>query len=132
MSARATDGVSKDQVVKEVEALIRLYDVRELQRLREQIEDRWWESGLRVLLFITGLGFIITVYELIPRQSAPLFWFVFGWVLLFILTLLGLIEYLIYKMRALCRLYALQLRLLDHLSQSLQREKSSAPTNTQE
>ncbi|MGC8740512.1 MAG: hypothetical protein ACP5QZ_11240 [Candidatus Sumerlaeaceae bacterium] len=95
--------------------MIRLYDVTELQRLRESLSPRWWESGLRILLFVSGLGFAITVYKLIPSANSFLFGFVFFWFILFILTMLGLIEYLVLKVRALTRFCEYQGRLLDHM-----------------
>jgi len=110
-----SEKIRKDQVVREVDALIRLHDVTEFQRLRASVEARWWEGGLRILLFVSGLGFIVTAYKLIPHHSSILFWFVFSWVVLFVLTLLGLIEYLIFRIRALLRLYEHQARLVDDL-----------------
>ncbi|MCX7625417.1 MAG: hypothetical protein N2Z21_04320 [Candidatus Sumerlaeaceae bacterium] len=104
-----------DELVREIDALIRLYDVTELHRLREKLAPKWWESGLRVLLFVAGLGFLITIYKLIPSDSALLFGFVFGWFLLFVLALLASIEYLLLKIHALSRLYEWQTRIIDHL-----------------
>jgi hypothetical protein len=120
-----SEKIRKDRVVQEVNALIRLYDVTELQRLRASVEARWWEGGLRILLFVSGLGFIITAYKLIPHHNPILFWFVFSWVVLFVLTLLGLIEYLIFRIRALSRLYEHQARLVDDLLKEVGATSSS-------
>lgn len=115
MRTPVTRDLRNNELVKELDALIRLYDVTELHRLREKLEPKWWESGLRILLFVAGLGFVVTVYKLIPSDSPLLFGFVFGWFLLFVLTLLGSIEYLLLKIRALSRLYEWQTRVVDHL-----------------
>lgn len=127
MKYRVDDKANED-LVREIEALIRLYDVTELQRLREKIEPKWWESGLHLLLFIAGLGFIITIYKLVPAQSPLLFGFVFGWFLVFILSLLGTIEYLIVKVRALTRLYEWQARLLDHFVKQAMPSRTGTPS----
>lgn len=115
MKTPVTRHLQNDELVKELDALIRLYDVTELHRLREKLEPKWWESGLRVLLFVAGFGFVVTIYKLIPSDSPLLFGFVFGWFFLFVITLLGSIEYLLLKIRALSRLYEWQTRVVDHL-----------------
>lgn len=115
MKTPVTRHLQNDELVKELDALIRLYDVTELHRLREKLEPKWWESGLRVLLFVAGFGFVVTIYKLIPSDSPLLFGFVFGWFFVFVITLLGSIEYLLLKIRALSRLYEWQTRVVDHL-----------------
>ncbi len=119
MNGQAQKGSLKDQLLTEVDALIRLYDVKEHQRLREQLQGQWWESGLRILVFISGLGLLITAYKLIPHDSQLLFGFVFSWVFLFVITLLAIVEHLLHKIRALCRAYELQHRLLEHILKEL-------------
>lgn len=103
------------ELVKEVEAIIRLYDVKELQRLRERVQAQWWEPGLRLLVFISGLGFLVTVYKILPRDNTLLFWFVFTWFAVFIVTLVGALECLVVRVRTLTRLYELQCRMLEEL-----------------
>lgn len=131
LPSRAT--TRKDQLLKEVEALIRLYDVTELHRLREKLAPKWWESGLRILMFVSGLGFIVTVYKLIPSSNWLLFGFVFFWFFLFVVTTLGVIEYLILKMRALTRFCEYQARVLAQLAQVIDKKKSlDVPTEAEQ
>jgi len=108
-------GNKKDEILREVDALIRLHDITEIHALREKIEPKWWESTLRILLFISGLGFCVTVFKLLPQKPLVLLAFVYGWFLLFVLTLLGLIEYLTIKLNALTKLYEFHNRMLTKL-----------------
>jgi hypothetical protein len=71
-----------------------------------------------VLLFISGLGFIITIFKLIPRDNAPLFWFVFFWFLLFVLTLVAAVELVLTKINALRALHELHSRMLEQIARS--------------
>lgn len=102
-------------LLREVDAAIRVKDIQKLYRYRAQVERQWWESGLMVLMFISGLGFIITIYKLIPFERPLLFWFVFFWFALFVLTLIAIIEMILTKLSALRALYELNSRLLEEL-----------------
>lgn len=114
-----------DALVREVDAAIRIHDLKSMQRMREALEVKWWEPGIVVLLFISGLGFIITVFKLIPADNSMLFWFVFFWFLLFTMCLLTTVEFLLRKISALRNLYDLQARLVEQLLANLQ--KSGRP-----
>jgi hypothetical protein len=74
----------KDSLLREVDASIRIKDIRTLDRLRDTARVRWWESGLILLLFASGLGFLTSVVFLMTTQSdkarlwlekSTLFWF---------------------------------------------------------
>jgi len=105
----------KTTLAQEVDALIRLYDVTEFEKLREATEPKWWEHGIVVLLFVSALGMLASGYKLIPNNVAAIHWFVMFWVVLFVATLVAVIEFVLRKLRALRRLYELQSRLLRHL-----------------
>jgi len=90
-----------DELLREVEAAIKVRDIGRLQKWRDTIEIQWWESFLVVLLFIAGLGFIITIYKLLPAENRALFYFVFFWFFLFTLALVASVEMLIAKISAL-------------------------------
>lgn len=101
--------------MREVDAAIKIRDIGELQRCRDSLEVKWWESAIVVMLFISGLGFIITIFKLIPSQNSALFWFVFFWFILFVLTLIAAVEFLLAKINALRRLYEINTRTLEWL-----------------
>jgi len=74
----------KDSLIREVDASIKIKDIRTLDRLREMARVRWWESGLILMLFASGLGFLTSVVFLMSTHSdkarvwlekSTLFWF---------------------------------------------------------
>jgi hypothetical protein len=106
-------------LAREVDAALRVKDIRRLHRWRDALERKWYESGIIVLLFISGLGFMITVYKMLPAGNTLLFWFIFAWFALFVLSLIAVIEFLLAKVHALRQLYYLQSRQVEHLQRLL-------------
>jgi hypothetical protein len=109
-------------LIKEVDATIRIKDIQRVHRYRERLESKWWESGVIVMLFISGSGFIITIYKLIPANHSMLFYFIFFWFLLFILTLIATLELVLVKIAALRVLYDLNSRLIQDLEKRDQQQ----------
>ncbi len=111
------DRLPRDPVMltREVDALIKLSDVQSIQRYRDQLERKWWESAVVVLLFISGPGLILTIYKLLPQHNPLLFWFIFGWFLLFVLSLVATVEFLLLKIAALRKLHEIHARVLESL-----------------
>lgn len=105
----------KSTLAQEVDALIRLHDVTELEKLRETTEPKWWEHGIVILLFVSALGMLASGYKLIPNNVAAIHLFVMFWCVLFVATLVAVLEFVLRKLRALRRLYDLQSRLLRDL-----------------
>ncbi|MGI8908676.1 MAG: hypothetical protein ACR2IE_19565 [Candidatus Sumerlaeaceae bacterium] len=106
-------------LLKEVDAAIRVKDIQKIHRYRERIERQWWESGIVIMLFISGLGFIITIYKLIPISDPRVFWFVFLWFSLFVLTLIATLEIVLSKISALRALYEINSKLIEELERRL-------------
>ena len=109
----------RETLLREIDAAIKIRDIEKVQRWREQIELKWYEAGIVMLLFISGLGFVITIYKLIPQQNNALFWFVFFWFLLFTITLVAAVEFLLAKISALRELYQLNTLMLDRIEKQL-------------
>ena len=118
-----------DELLREVDAAIKVRDIGRLQKWRDTIEIQWWESLLVVLLFIAGLGFIITIYKLLPAENRALFYFVFFWFFLFTLALVASVEMLIAKISALRGLIQWQEERIERLEakHTLQGAKKQAP-----
>ena len=108
------------RLLKEVDATIRIKDIQEWHRLREVVAIKWWESALIALLFISGIGIIVTVAELIPSRPSLLYYFILGWSVLWILTLITCVEFLIQKFRALRRMHEITDKLLHRFEAELQ------------
>lgn len=117
----------RDTLMREVDAAIRIKDIEVVQKYRDQLELKWWESGIIVMLFISGLGIIITMYKLIPAENNLLFWFVFFWFLLFTVTLISAVEFLLFKIAALRRLYEINSRILERIEKE---HETMPPDNT--
>jgi hypothetical protein len=116
-------------LLKEVDAAIRVKDIQKIHRYRERVERQWWESGIILMLFISGLGFMITIYKLIPSEDPRLFWFVFFWFALFVVMLVATIELLLTKISALRALYEINTRLIEELERRTPPPPQSPPPN---
>ncbi len=108
-------------LLREMDATLRIREIEKVHRCRERIQGRWYDSGVAALLFVSGLGILITVFRIIPASTDLLFWFVFGWVALFILSLIATLEVLHSKTLALRELCDWQARELSELSQQVNR-----------
>jgi len=112
----------------EVGAVVRIKDIEELYKLKDEVAVKWWETGLIILLFASGFGFLLTATQLIPVKEPLLYWFSLFWVAAILLTMIGCIEFLIGKIRALRRLYEIQTRLLMTIQKDLDEiKKRHAP-----
>ena len=112
----------------EVSAVIKVKDIKELYRLKQQVAVKWWETGLIFLLFVSGFGFILTVSKLIPVSQPYLYWFILFWIVAVVLTLIACIEFLINKFRALRRLYEIHTRLLQAMETEIAELKKRLPS----
>lgn len=108
-----------EKLLREVDAAIKIQEIKRTQDYRYQVEPKWWESGIVMLLFISSLGFILTIFKLLPSGNRPLFWFVFFWFVLFTLTLVATVEFLLVKIHALRRLLELHRRTLERQEKQL-------------
>ncbi len=108
------------RLLREVSAAIRLRDIEEWQRLRDSVAIQWWESALVTLLFISGVGIIVTISQLIPRQTPLLYYFILAWCVLWILTLISCIEFLINKFRSLRRMHEITERTLHQMHSDIE------------
>ncbi|MBX3729496.1 MAG: hypothetical protein KF858_09960 [Candidatus Sumerlaeia bacterium] len=106
-------------LLAEMDARIKVRDIREWERLKRQVEIKWWESGLVALLFVSGVTVLVTVAKLAPGHNEVLYAFVLGWCGLFVLTLIGCIEFLVLKFRALRRMHEETARHYEELHTSL-------------
>lgn len=112
-------------LLREVDATIRIKDIREWHRLRDVVAIKWWESSLLALLFISGIGIIVTVAKLIPNDPRILYYFILGWSVLWILTLISCIEFLILKFRALRRMHEITDRVIRRLESDADRVRAA-------
>lgn len=117
-----------ERLLREVDASIRIREIEEWQRLKENVSIQWWESALVALLFISGIGIIVTIAKLIPDVPAILYYFILAWSILWILTLISCVEFLLLKFRALRRMHEIIDLRLRRIEQALDpRQKQAGP-----
>ncbi|MCB2156188.1 hypothetical protein KQI84_15025 [bacterium] len=92
------------QLLVEMDARIKVRDIREWEKLKHQVSIKWWESGLLLLLFLSGLGILVTIAKLVPRDNGLLYAFILVWFGLFVLAVIACLEFLVLKFRALRRM----------------------------
>jgi hypothetical protein len=114
-----------DRLLREVDAAIKIKDIKNVIQFRDRVQLKWWESGIIILLFMSGLGFVLTIYKLIPAGNPALFWFVFLWFVVFVVTLVATIEFLLAKINALRNLYEINSRILARIEKEM--DAKSAP-----
>lgn len=75
------------------------------------------------LLFVAGLGFIVTTLYLLPPKNLQLYFrFLMFWAIMLVLALIGTLEILITKIRTLQQLMNYQQRLITELQNQLKRD----------
>lgn len=116
----------KDTLLREVSATIRIRDLRELDKLRDQISIKWWESTLILLLFVSSTGFVATVGRVLLAQESKISIFVLVWFCAMIVALVATLEFILMKLRALRRLQELDSHFLSEISQRLEAMEKSA------
>jgi uncharacterized protein YqhQ len=119
-----------DKLLREMGAITKIQDIKEYYALNERLRAKWWESAILFVLFVGGLGFVFTVFYLVPARNAEIFFrFLTFWATLLILALIATIEFLISKIRALRRLYEIHTRLIEELQNEVEKRTRKAPEN---
>jgi len=101
------------QLLIEMDARLKVRDINERERLRRAVETRWWEPGLLAVLFVSGIGVVFTVLQLVPAGNSLLYGFIVFWILLHVVTVILCVEFLSQKFRALRRMHSRTVRVLD-------------------
>lgn len=123
---------SSSGLIKEVDATNRIKDIREIYNLKDTISVKWWETLLVLILFVSGLGFIVSISRLdylFPPEKSIILKFILFWFMLLVLSLIVTIEFLLNKFRALRKLYEIQTRIIISLQDEMHGrddEKSAA------
>lgn len=119
-------------LVKEVDATIKIKDIKEIYRLKDIVAIKWWETLLVLILFFSGTGFLFTVLQtdyLFPPDKSIILKFILVWFVILILTIIATIEFLLQKFRALRKLYELQTNLILSLQKEVDNIKNSQINN---
>lgn len=109
-----------DSISREVQATIKIKDIQNYYRLNERLATKWWEFLIMTLLFVAGLGFIVTTLYLLPPKNLQIYFrFLMFWAVILVLALIGTLEILITKIRTLQQLITYQQRLITELQNQL-------------
>ncbi|MCD6385364.1 hypothetical protein J7M23_06260 [Candidatus Sumerlaeota bacterium] len=112
-----------ESLSRELSATLKLKDIQEYYRLKERLQIKWWEMLVMTLLFVAGLGFILTVLYLLPPKNLELFFrFLVFWSVLLVIAVIGALEILMVKVRALYRLLNYQALLIKELENRLKKD----------
>lgn len=113
---------------KEVSATLKLKEIKEYYRLKEQLQVKWWEIFVMALLFVAGLGFILTILYLLPPKNLELYFrFLVFWSILLVIAVIGTLEILMVKVRALYRLVNYQSLLIKELETHRKEDREKKP-----
>ena len=78
----------KDQLLKEVDVVIKLSDINRLHQMKARLAPQWWEPVLLAILFSSALGLIASLLQYVDvTQNALDTWVVF-WFTVMILSMI--------------------------------------------
>ena len=121
---------------REVYATIKVKDITEYYNLKEGLYFRWWEIMATALLFIGGLGFIVTALYLLPPKNPQLYLrFLAFWAILLSFAIMAMLEIIMRKVRILSRMLWFHDRFIQELQKSIKdtaQEKDSSASGQHE
>jgi len=97
------------KLMREMEARIKLRDIRHLHQSREELQPRWYESLVYILLFPSAFGLLFTLIQTVESgryiqgNDLVIARFFYVWLGAFILGLSAMMEVLLNRLRALRR-----------------------------
>lgn len=104
-----------DQLTREVDASIKVREIREWERLRHGLRAGWKETFLLAGLFAFSIGLAATVIFGLPQENKRLYYFMVLWILGFAVMLTLSIAFLIRKLRVMRRIMELSIRRMERL-----------------
>ena len=116
--------IYKDEVVREVLAKIKIKDIKEYYNLKDKISIKWWESVVSLLLFISMLGFMVTAIYIILQETSETK-YMLTWLIALNITIIWGVEFLIYKIYAISKLFQIQMKLITDIQKEVDKLKES-------
>jgi hypothetical protein len=118
-----------DKLVREVAATTKIKDIKRYHKLRDRVEFKWWESGVLILLFASAIGTAFNFMWFIPAKRHAGFYLSAFCVVLFVISIVISIEFLVAKLRAARQMIELLSALNDSMDKRLSAlEKSKDDT----
>jgi len=123
----------KETLLREVNARIRIKDIKALYRLRDEIEVKWWEPLVLLLLFCSALGFlgfiVLILMNVKPSVQPLLQKSSLIWCIPLVLTLVLTLEMVLSRLNALRQLNRRMLQLLEDMQRQMEEEKGKEEKN---
>lgn len=88
----------KDQLILELDAAMRLRDVNRIMQLKDRLAPRWWEGIAVMMLFISALGLLASLFQYVDLRDEPLNAWMLFWFGLMILTSVFCFQFIIFKL----------------------------------
>ena len=120
-----------DSISREVSATLKVKDITQYYRLRDRLQFKWWEFFVMALLFVAGLGFVVTMLYLLPSHNLQLYLrFLAFWTVILVFAVIASLEILIAKVKALYLLLYYQAHLLQDLQREIRRHGGKGAVST--
>ncbi len=117
-----------ESLSKELSATFKVKDITEYYRLKDRLQFRWWDFFFLALLFIGGLGFIVTAIYLLPPKNFELYMrFLAFWAIMLAFAVIALLEILVAKMKALHRMVSYHARFIEGMQRQLRELQLQTP-----
>jgi hypothetical protein len=144
---------SREELIQELDARVRIKDIKFVYDLKDAIALRWWEPLLKMLVLVAGICFAVTFIHLLDRgvdvigavegmsdrpglspQSVKIvFGFIAGSFSVMLVTGLVSLEILLSRLAAMRRLHEIELKVIEQLQAEIetlrhgQRRSRAAP-----
>jgi hypothetical protein len=105
----------KDELLREVDARIRVRDIRRLDQLKDRLAPKWWETGIVIVLFAASVGLLGSLVQYSAVREDPINAWLLFWFGLMILTTVLSLEFLLVKIYNLRRSNDVMLRAMNDL-----------------
>ena len=129
MSTPAPYPRDKDKLLREIDASIKIKDIRRVYRLRDEVDVKWWESVLVLLLFVSSLGLLALILIFFRSESVEIQGMVqrmiFLFLIPFIFSIVLTLEVVLMKINALRRLNAISVDLIEAMRRELEKPSGS-------
>lgn len=102
-----------EQIIQEVEASIRLRDIKEWNDLQESLAPTITEYGIRAVLFTLSLGLILTLIFVLPQENETAYYLWLFWGCGTLLAFLFTLDYMLRKFRVVRRVIEIQNQCLE-------------------
>jgi hypothetical protein len=126
---------NREALLQELDARVRIKDIRAVYDLKDAIAFKWWEPLLKMIVLLAGVGFAVTAVHFLDRSidlygalaaESPgraldsqalkmIFWFIAGSFALMLVAGMISLEVMLMRVSAMRRMQEIQLRVIENL-----------------